>query len=350
MTDINENIKANMISEGSKEENISEGDIIIHTMPKKFLTASQPNSKAKGIGILILAGGGAVLIFGGIFLYFYVFNSGLLFTGKNQAESNITNNQESVNEIAENQVATEKTNEEAAAKENEIASSSTDQTEAPIASEPATSTVAETGERATTTFNIDNQAATSAPASLITPIDSDGDGFFDIEENLIGTDVNKRDSDSDNYEDRVEVLKLYNPTGNGGIIVDDYIKKYTNDRYGYYLYYPAVWQISNVGGEDSIVFNTGDNQFIQVLIQANQGGKTLSDWYLANTNLNVIDNNQILYKKGWEGIRSTDGLTVYLTKPGLSSIIIMTYSLGAGNVINFKNIFDMMINSLELKI
>jgi len=51
-------------------------------------------------------------------------------------------------------------------------------------------------------------------------VDTDSDGLSDIVENLIGSDFLKADTDGDGYSDSDEVLKGFNPAGDGGMGVD----------------------------------------------------------------------------------------------------------------------------------
>lgn len=51
--------------------------------------------------------------------------------------------------------------------------------------------------------------------------DSDNDGLKDSLEETIGTDPNKKDSDSDGYNDLVEIQNNYSPTGAGKMPVDE---------------------------------------------------------------------------------------------------------------------------------
>jgi hypothetical protein len=55
--------------------------------------------------------------------------------------------------------------------------------------------------------------------------DTDGDGLSDIIEDSIGTNKNKKDSDSDNYQDKDEIIEGYNPKGTGKIILDNNFAK-----------------------------------------------------------------------------------------------------------------------------
>ena len=57
--------------------------------------------------------------------------------------------------------------------------------------------------------------------SNLSGLDSDSDGLPDIFEDAIGTDKNKKDSDDDGYEDKVELSGGYNPAGAGKLNLDN---------------------------------------------------------------------------------------------------------------------------------
>jgi hypothetical protein len=344
----------------SQEKIVAEQDITIHTMPKRFLDFKPSSNKAKGIGLLIFIGGGIILILGIAFLYFYISNSELPFF--NKKSDVIINNSVETNQNPATSAATQA--EQAKEAENLVKSdgatsslaSNENISETTTAGSPVVATETpsiidgdEQTDLASTTKKIKGFGPASSTVDYTYPDDTDKDGLVDLEEILFDSNVNIKDSDSDGYEDLAEILGLYNPSGNGGIIVNQNIEKYINSKYGYTLYYPYIWQAEKINGDDSIIFKLGNNQFIQIIAEQNALKKSLNDWYIENSGNAIINSSQILYKKGWEGIRSSDGLNVYLTKPNLNTILIMSYSLGTSNVANYKNVFDMMVNSLEIE-
>ncbi|MEI6596991.1 MAG: hypothetical protein WCL13_02145 [bacterium] len=72
-------------------------------------------------------------------------------------------------------------------------------------------------------IGITNKDLTKIPIGLIANnnIDGDGDGLDNALEVALGTDPLKIDGDGDGFNDRDEILKNYNPNGNGKIYLDD---------------------------------------------------------------------------------------------------------------------------------
>ncbi len=311
----------------------------IHSMPKRFITSHPSAHRAKGIGLMVIIGG--LIIFFAAVIFFY------LYLSKPKTEVLIERTEEATSApmASQNQKKEESTNKLA----NNIGGGA-NETIMPVSEEKpsvATSTI-EPAEATTTITKISAEEATSAPRILKPAVDSDKDGLADAEEVFFSTNANLGDTDGDGYGDLVEILNLYNPAGDGQIIVNDNIEKYTNNKYNYYLYYPKALIIDKFGGEDSVLFKFSNNQFIQVLIQPNPKKQLIQDWYKEQLETTIIKSSQIIYKRGWQGVKSEDELTFYLTKPNSENIFVLTYNLGTGDILYYKNIFAMMMRSLEI--
>lgn len=336
---------------------IKEKDIVIHTMPKRFLVALPKAQKARSTGLVILVCGVLVLIGSLAGLYFYLTkfdsNANSLNENENTATTSEETKQANNPPIADKQGDAEKAADAEAVKNSSLASqpdtvaiatSTKVQPEKTDIPEPPIATSTGSGIE----VNAQNQPVGVTNNNIAYPSDSDRDGLFDPEEKLLGTDENLADTDADSYNDLAELLGLYNPAGSGKLIINTNIDKYINSQFGYTLLYPISWKAENVGGEESIIFKLNNNQFIQIMVENNPDKKALNNWYLEKTGADAIKNDQYAYKQGWEGIKTTDGLTVYLTKFNLDKIIILTYSLGTGNSFEYPDIYNMMINSLEI--
>lgn len=323
-----------------------EKDLEVHSMPKRFLKTSVKTKKSKGIGAIVLIIGGIFLIAGLAFMYYYL--SGR--SGRNlnvapaKEEAAATKEPKKEEPAVKTPVAEEK--EKQPAKIEASSTAITKKTE-PEKTVSATSTSAtSTKEAASSTKVIEAPGGKKAKEYSIA-IDSDHDGLTDLEEMLFDCNINSPDSDGDGYNDLSEILNLYNPAGGGSLMVNPNIEKYINSEYDYYLYYPYVWQIQENSAEEPVIFKIANDQFIQVIVQANPDKQTLEDWYMAQMEIDTMDNNRKMYKKGWLAIKSEDNLTVYLAKPDSDKIFIISYSPGISNTLSYKNVFDMMIKSFE---
>ncbi len=199
-------------------------------------------------------------------------------------------------------------------------------------------------------IKVDDSSVVAPTADFVMADDSDNDGLTDKEEALLGCDAGNIDSDGDSYNDLSEIMSLYNPAGADKLINNSNISKYLNSSFNYNLLYPAIWSFSTIGGDDSVMFRSSDNQFIQVIVQENQDKEPISNWYKKQFDIIEIDSAKLIIPsaRDWQGIKSEDGLTIYLTDKGYNNITIITYIPSQNNVLDYINIFEMMIKSLEI--
>ncbi|MFH1662097.1 MAG: hypothetical protein ABIA02_03305 [Candidatus Falkowbacteria bacterium] len=319
--------------ENAKEHVEEENDIAIHSMPEKFRVADVQLNNPKKTGMLIIIGGAVLLIAVSIGLYFYLFSGQ---ESVNIVEEAITE-KEIVNEDTSTALSIDKEEEQPESVYNKIIAKP--EIEIATSAEEMDSRLREN----------DTGVATSTPAIISLPsADSDIDGLSNKEENILGSNLTKADSDGDGYSDLSELINLYNPAGEGKLIDNKNISQYLNSSFNYNLLYPASWSISSVGGDESIVFKSSDNQFVQIISQINESKETIEDWYKRNFNTLIVNNNRKIMGDTWQGVKSEDGLIIYLTGNLQNSIITITYTTGEGNILDYINIFEMMVNSLEI--
>ncbi len=301
-------------------------NVAIHVMPERFRNQPVKKDSAKTMGLAIIIGGVIFLfVISGVMYYFLFSKPKAVVAPERQ-----TTVQNSVPNVpAENQTITTERN----------ATSSVLST-LPTENETATSTVA---------TSTPEQTEAAATLSYSLGADSDGDGLFDKEEILLGTSTSTPDSDGDSYSDGAEVLNKYDPAGPGKLTANPGIGVYENKTFNYSLLYPKSWQVTTNGGDDSVMFNTGDNQFIQAIVQPNAGGQTLDAWYLEQLNVPEVDAGNRLSGTGWQGLKSPDGLTVYLMDDTGKFIFSLSYNTGGGQVMDYFNIFQLAIKSFILK-
>ena len=318
-----------LASEPVVEKQVQIDDIAIHTMPERFRHQPAKTSSAKTTGILIIGGGVVFLIAVSALLYFFVFKS------------------PAVTVIEENPEIT--------------ASSSAPTSEVPPEvnqnpTNPATTTPPESvvlpGESGSATSTATSTPETVEPgltAGYIPSLDSDQDGLTNAEEILLGASTSTPDTDGDGYSDGAEILNLYDPASQSKLASNTNIALYENKTYRYSVLYPSAWQISANGGDDSIMFKTNDNQFFQVIVQPNSAKQSLDQWYMEQLSVVSINDSDRLNGPNWQGIKNIDGLTLYLMDAKQNYIFTLAYNPGENNILDYINIFNMMVKSFTLK-
>ena len=188
------------------------------------------------------------------------------------------------------------------------------------------------------------------PIEVPISLDSDNDGLTDEEERLFDTGVQKPDTDLDGYLDSEELIHLYSPKSGGMARLENsgLVKVYINSTFSYKILYPAAWVASATDQTDTLVmFSSDTGEFIEVLIQENPRGLSLRDWYLEQApTVDASLLGDVISESGIEGLKSPDGLSVYLTGSGY--IFVVHYNIGTKIELNYRATFEMMIRSFEL--
>jgi competence protein ComGC len=348
--------KINNKSEEKQEEDFYnkevEKKVDFHVMPEKFRIKKEGDDKTKKTGILIIVFGLIFLIVISILLYTILFGANK--DKENETEGGIEHGE--VPKIVEKDLE-EDASEEDRLNEESIATSSP---ETDIKNEKETATSSseiEPGidtETATSSSETDSEIATSSPETDIESevkgsiVDLDEDGLSDKEEILLGTSDNNSDSDGDGYDDIVELENLYNPAGEGVLKNNSNIESYSNNSYGYKLLYPTLWERSDLGGDDIIMFNSEENHFIQVIAQKNTNSLSIREWLSEQLGTNIPILDKEISKKGWEGIFNEAGNIIYVIDENKENVFIISYSFNQGDEAIYNNIFNMIINSFEI--
>ncbi len=312
------------------EQPIQIDNIVIHTMPERFRHASVNNQSAKTTGMIIIGGGVVFLLLASALLYFYLF--------KQPAVS--VNQEQPVAEVSQPDT-TEEVQPEINQGSDDAETSTLTDIEPPILPTDdglATST-------ATSTQEIIEQ---ELPIGLIPSLDSDLDGLSDAEEILLATSTSTPDTDGDSYPDGAELLNLYDPASTAKLIDNPNIALYQNQTFNYSLLYLKDWQMSVNGGDDSIMFQSGDNQFLQIIVQANPTQQPLDQWYMDQLAVTEINEADRLSAPDWQGIKNLDGLTLYLMDLNQDYVFTLAYNPGENNILDYIDIFNMMIKSFTL--
>ncbi|MCK5510098.1 hypothetical protein KAI65_00950 [Candidatus Parcubacteria bacterium] len=344
MENFNKSVQKQKTQNGNDEKKM-----IIHTMPKRFLGIRQKQKNTKSIGMIILIVGALLLIGALVALYLFVL--------KPDNNPELKNDDFFIEEEQPVKKNLPKENNNVVKDEINIPKSEEKETEKEIKEEieewereaPREITFATTSDDFVATSSEEEiEINESGKIDYIPAIDSDKDGLSDLEEIILDCNINSGDSDRDGYKDLDELKKLYNPAGSGEIIVNPNIEKYTNDSHKYSIYYPDIWLKTDVDGDNSVLFRAGNNQYMQIIVQDNIKRQSLEEWYKEQLNTSFIQGSQIMYKTGWNGIKSKDGLIAYLTQSSSNKIFIISYNVGLDNMLRFKNIFNMIVESLNI--
>jgi len=176
--------------------------------------------------------------------------------------------------------------------------------------------------------------------------DSDQDGLTDKEEALLGTKSDTADSDGDGYDDLTEIRSGYDPAGQGKLTNNRNLKLVEHGPWSVIV--PASWT-QQLGRDNSAIFRADDGQFIQLTILSKVASQDLASWYQEMFNVDADQVPEITTHGANEVVMSPDGLTYYLTKPGLDDLIALTYNPESNYLLSYNNIFHLMIDNLIIK-
>lgn len=317
-------------------------EVVFHVMPTRFKKQNVEAKQAQKTGLLIMVL--AVCLIGALLLalvwYFLIYSktpsSRNDLTSGNQAEISTTASEQNSNVSDTDNAAIP-----------EPASLGGEETIFQPVIATATPVVSTTTEATSSETSIINQ-----PLVIASSTDADGDGLTDPEESVLGTDKDKIDTDADGFSDLAELESGYNPVGAGRINQIKAIGNFDNPRIS--LDYPTAWLFTS-NGDDSVIFQAGNEQLIQISLQANAKNQTIADWYKEQFGSQEIDARLFINRVDaggnalWQGIFSPNGLTLYLMDEKRQTIASINYDLGFSGKLDYKQIFLAMIDSFVLK-
>ena len=303
------------------------GKVTIHTMPKRYMASLPASSNAKSTGILILILGFLFLIFALLFLYFY-----------------ISKKPSTVQDLPKDPVVDQKSVDKPTDKTPGTDDSKTDDVLVDI--DPGDQSQATSSDDKEPLHQID--VTVDISKKYIQATDSDKDGLSDLEELLLGSSPNSQDTDGDSYSDLLEVLNLYDVGSKGTLSDSINIREYRNEEYDFSIYVSSLWEVDSVSGNDSLIVSLGKDQYIQIISEKNVAGQSIDNWYMDSFEVDMIPNKQVIKRGNWNGVAHESGLTVYLEHPSKHYIITLNYELGSDNTLYYKNIFDMMLQSISV--
>jgi len=221
-----------------------------------------------------------------------------------------------------------------------------------LANNKATGTIAFTLENNVWKIGDENwplMSATPATIQYTMGEDRDGDGLLDKEEDLLGSNKDSTDSDGDGYGDLAETLNLYNPAGKNKLVDNTSIKSYLPEDKSFSLFYPSKWTRTFNSKDQSVIFRSTDDHFIQLMIENNDKQATLDDYVKDMLKITTIKDSLRRTGDAWRGVITEDGLQIYIMDSKSQKIYILRYSPSENNVLEYPNIFQTMIKSLVIK-
>ncbi len=178
-------------------------------------------------------------------------------------------------------------------------------------------------------------------------VDNDSDGLFNAEEELLGSSDSMNDSDGDTYNDKLELLKLYNPAGSGVLADNLNIDIYQNKDFKYTVIYPKLWEITELNENRTVMFLAPDRTYISVITQENSTQKTVINWYKDQFKSSASSSIEIFNINDLQGVKNKKGTIFYLSSPDMKyiySISIMENSIKT----KYPNILQAMVNSFKI--
>jgi hypothetical protein len=317
--------KNETLEETAERVESSGGKISIHTMPRRYMASAPTPSSAKSTGLIILVAGFFFLVAALVALYYLVIRQ----------PDRVTVEPDIATSTPEKTVSPKPTPTKPKPDEEPIS-------QPPIDDGQASSS--DTVSSSTSAIGDDDLV----PSGFSLPIDRDKDGLSDIEELLLTSSPNSQDTDGDGYKDNLELINLYDPASKGRLVDSLSIEELVNEDYNFLIFVASLWTVNKVAGNDSIVISLSNDQFVQIISQKKETTQDLADWYKETFEVLEVKDSQIFKKGNWNGVMKEDKLTVYLEHPDKSAIITVSYSLGDDKTLYYKNMFDMMLQSIAI--
>lgn len=219
---------------------------------------------------------------------------------------------------------------------------------------------------ASTTLNLNanintntNNNTNTAIDQLVPPMlsgDADKDGLTDLEEALIGSSPSSPDSDLDGYLDSAELISGYNPilNPNSGkpfrLAEAGFISRLTTDFpvNNFQTFYIKGWSVSLIEALHEARVITGTGEMIKISVINNDDQISAANWYLLNHPQITLSQLGNLEFGNFRGVRSPNGLGVYITDPKRDKIYAFEYDLDTASEFRYPTIFEMIIRNFQL--
>lgn len=194
----------------------------------------------------------------------------------------------------------------------------------------------------------EERIAEKLAANTVLGTDSDEDGLTDVEEQTVyATASDAADTDSDGYDDGVEVGNGYNPAGLGNLVESGLMVAFANETPAYRLTHPAAWSVQTQAAGQTVLITAPTGGFFQVVAHRNDSGVSLVEWYRTTVGEDENISAVTTTANGFSYLVSGDGLTVYgMFAADPMTVLVATYSPDDGRV-EYQATFDLMVRSLK---
>lgn len=188
---------------------------------------------------------------------------------------------------------------------------------------------------------------TETPPVPAPQADADTDGLTNAEETLFGTNAAVADSDSDGFNDSVEVTNLYNPTAVAPkkLVEAGLVKPY--DGAGFELLFPSSWTPAEGSGH-LVSFVADGNETISLDVRENPDRQSSLDWFMSrNPGASPSSLQAFTTKSGLDGVRDPAGGSSYVAVG--DKTYVFTDAVVDATKRSFASTFQMMVNSFSKK-
>ena len=224
--------------------------------------------------------------------------------------------------------------------------------------------VTSTGSEATSTpeqatSSPDNTAATTtapvAPAPPVISRDSDNDGLTDMEEDVIGTNPSKPDTDVDGYKDSSEISSGYNPLSDGSqgktrLAEADFIAIAKSDfaQNNFSFLYPRRWKVSFIAENGQAIISIDTGEIIRISSLPKEQRISAMNWYLQLHPQASVSQLAPISAGQLAGFFAPDGLTAYLTDVSKERIYSFEYLTSPQAEFRYPALFAMIIKNFQI--
>ncbi len=340
-----------------KQPEKQEDKVIIHTLPAKLLKkrsrVAVSGNKGNPLNMLIffviflLVGGGSFFIFKD-----YIFPDGFSFL---RQSSNENVNEVNVNKEPVGLPNTNSINDNSNKNDNENTNNTNTLSNVNLNKNRNRNINRNSNENDNINKNANDKKdpLTTYIQTIPSAPDRDRDTMPDIEEALYGTKPGISDTDRDGFLDGQELANAYNPLEKNSdkLLESELVKIYNNPTYRYSVFYPSSWKVIPLGGSDQeITFVSDNKEFVEIAVMDNPDALTAVDWYLDQIPSELASKAERMWANNFMGIKSLDGLNVYLTpiSGNKNFIYQISYMVGSHTHISFPITFQMMVRTFDL--